>query len=275
MFSCANLLCLAAANLLLINNTVDSFSPLTHLQPSLAGAISSSSSSSNKHHCTPLHATRRDVIQSTLAAVFLPAPVVAAEFTPGGTLVDRSLGIQVNNPEASPSRKADNSNVLFDKDYYFKFGVAAPWIEPGSTDFPKTVPFTPSQQRYDTLKKYADRVKAGVAVMVSLRDRIDKNDYKSVADASSPEYMLRPMGLMANGLLASENTGSTNELFLSRWYVNEVYLRVNDIRNAASQESAREAYDALIKSVNSFYSMLNRVITAKVGDKFDYLAVPS
>ena len=39
--------------------------------------------------------------------------VVAAEFTPGGTLVDREVGITVGNADASLSRKVDNSNVIF------------------------------------------------------------------------------------------------------------------------------------------------------------------
>ena len=70
--------------------------------------------------------------------------------------MDYTVGVRVGNAEASPSRKPDNSNTLFDRDYYFKFGTAAPWIEPGNTDFPKTVPFVRSQQRYDALKQAVD-----------------------------------------------------------------------------------------------------------------------
>ena len=64
------------------------------------------------------------------------------DFAPGGTLLDRTVSVTYGNPDASPSRLRDNSNVLFDKDNYYKFGAAAPWIDPpGSTDFPKTMPF--------------------------------------------------------------------------------------------------------------------------------------
>jgi hypothetical protein len=226
--------------------------------------------------CIALCATRRHLFQLIGGVGFLwtatpPPPAYSAEFTPGGSLVDRSVGIQVSNPEASPSRKADNSNVLFDKDYYYKFGVAAPWISPDTTEFPKSMPFTVSQQRYDNLKKYGDRIKAGVAVMVNLKDAVEAGKYSEINDGSSPEYTLRPMGLMANGFLASENTGTTNELFLARWYVNEIYLRISDIRNASSPELARNAYNSLVKAINSYYSMMNRVITSKVGDKFAYV----
>ncbi len=53
--------------------------------------------------------------------------LAAGTFTPGGTLVDREVGVTVGNDEASPSRKVNNENVLFSQDNYFKFGVAAPW----------------------------------------------------------------------------------------------------------------------------------------------------
>eukprot|EP00565_Helicotheca_tamesis_P002159 CAMPEP_0185735940 /NCGR_PEP_ID=MMETSP1171-20130828/26510_1 /TAXON_ID=374046 /ORGANISM="Helicotheca tamensis, Strain CCMP826" /LENGTH=160 /DNA_ID=CAMNT_0028406395 /DNA_START=15 /DNA_END=494 /DNA_ORIENTATION=- len=102
---------------------------------------------------------------SASAALFTTSfhPVSAnAAFAPGGTLVtDRDIGIQVGNPEASPSRSQNNENVLFSQDHYFKFGAAAPWILDGNTEFPKTMPFTLSQQRYDTLKKYGNRVVDG------------------------------------------------------------------------------------------------------------------
>ena len=75
-------------------------------------------------------------------------------------------------------------------------------------------------------------------------------------------------GLMANGFLASENTGTTNELLLARWYINEISLDIDDIKNASSKEDASAAYKAATKAVNSYLALLNRVMTSKVGDKF-------
>ena len=194
--------------------------------------------------------------------------VVAAEFTPGGTLVDREVGITVGNADASLSRKVDNSNVIFYQDYYFKFGTAGPWLEPDSTEFPKTMPFTRIQQRYDALKKYQPRILSGLDRIKSLKTM----DPSEVVDPTASDvYSLRPMGLLANAMLASENSGATNELFLARWYINEVYLLVNDVRNAATPEQAAERATAAQKAVNSYLTMMNRVITPKVGDKFEYL----
>ncbi|EEC51601.1 predicted protein [Phaeodactylum tricornutum CCAP 1055/1] len=230
-----------------------------------------------KHSTTLLRVVNRRLLLQEmgtlgLAVALKPELSLAGEFTPGGTLVDRVVGAQVGNPEASASRKFDNSNVLFYQDHFFKFGVAAPWITSGSTDFPKSMPFVVSQQRYDNLKKYGERVKSGVKVLVGLRDIImAEGDYTQIPGPDAPEYQLRPLGLLANGMMASENTGATNELFLARWYVNEIYLDINDIRNAKSEEEALVKYEAIKKAVDSYYGMINRVITSKVGDKFHLL----
>ena len=77
------------------------------------------------------------------------------------------------------------------------------------------------------------------------------------------------MGLMANGFLASENTGTTNELLLSRWYINEMLLDIDDIKKATSKKEALQLYTALTNALNSYLSLLNRVITPKVGDKWE------
>mmetsp|Transcript_301 Transcript_301/g.500 ORF Transcript_301/g.500 Transcript_301/m.500 type:complete len:280 (-) Transcript_301:42-881(-) len=221
--------------------------------------------------------SRRNVISCTftgflLSSAISPTVSLAGTFTPGGTLVDRELGVTVGNSEASPSRKVDNSNVLFAQDNYFKFGVAAPWIEPDSIDFPKAMPFVLTQQRYDTLKKYGDRVKKGIQVIEGLNDVISAGNYGTIQDADDPKYALRPFGLLANGFLGSDNTGTTNELLLARWYINEIYLRIGDIQHASSKEEAFAALRAAKNSINSFLTMMNRVITYKVGNKFEYVS---
>lgn len=253
---------------------------------SLAGAVQisafshSSTQQTRVSSDTALNASsRRQVFQAVGAGILSQAlaplsPAVAGDqknFAPGGTLVDYDVGVQVGNPEASSSRKFDNSNVIFNQDYYFKFGYAAPWIENGSVDFPKTMPFTASQQRYDTMKKYRERVQRGIDLIKGLGEAIENGEYASIPDGSAPEYSIRPMGLMANGFLASENTGTTNELLLSRWYINEINLDIDDIKNAPSKEAAAKTYRAAVKAMNSYLGLLNRVITSKVGDKFDLI----
>lgn len=256
-------------------NNVEAFSLPSKIQIqsfALNSVIDSNSVDENRNDSSKI--SRRSLLQKSLVALSImnlsSEQAIAGTFTPGGTLVDRDVGVTVGNSEASPSRKVDNSNVLFGQDNYFKFGVAAPFIEPDSTEFPKTMPFVLSQQRYDTLKKYGSRVKAGAEALVALEADINNGNFASIAPADDPKYALRPLGLMANGFMASENTGTTNELLLARWYINEIYLRISDMKNATSKDEALIAYNAAKKSMNSYLSMINRVITSKVGNKFEY-----
>ena len=193
-------------------------------------------------------------------------------FAPGGTLVEYKVGVTVGNEGASKSRKADNSNVVFGQDYYYKFGTAPRFIPIGDTSFPVKMPFVFGQQRYDNMKKYRERVQRGIDLVASLqKDFIATGNYGKIPGPDAPEYSIRPFGLLANGFLASENTGTTNELFLARWYINEIYLDIGDIQKASSQAEADVAYGNALKALNSYLGMLNRQITNKVGDPLEYV----
>ena len=231
-----------------------------------------------KHKLQPISQefTRRSILSigvigttlSTLLSSSLPAN---ADFAPGGTLLDRPVYVTYGNNEASPSRAPNNSNVLFSQDQYYKFGSAAQWIEPGSTEFPKTMPFVPSQQRYDALKKYNGRVQSSKDQLVKIGSASSLAD---VPDSEDPAYNLRALGLLANSFLASENSGTTNELMLARWYINEMYLRIGDYRTAlqkGDQKDAETCYGYVVKAMNSYLTLINRSISSKVGDQFSYL----
>eukprot|EP00536_Pseudo-nitzschia_multiseries_P012635 jgi/Psemu1/209326/e_gw1.494.31.1 len=194
-------------------------------------------------------------------------------FAPGGTLVDYQVGVAVGNDKASPSRRNDNSNVIFGQDYYYKFGTAPRFIPEGDTSFPVKMPFVLSQQRYDGLKKYRERVQRGIDKLESLGTEIAAGNYASIPSSDDPEYSIRPMGLLANSFLASENTGTTNELFLARWYINEIYLDIGDIKAASSKQAAETSHANAVLAMNSYLGMLNRSITAKVGDPFVLVGV--
>ena len=230
---------------------------------------------------SPLSSPLRSLRQSSFVAH-------AAEFAPGGTLIsDKAIGILVNNPNASPQRKYDNSNVLFDKDYYYKFGTGIQYIEPpGNTAFPKTMPFTKSQQRYDALKKYRERITSALQLLQSLPKTTTSTTTTNMADPKGKEdvYQLRAMGLLANGLLASDNNGLPNEVFVARYYINEIYLRLDELyttsRSSGSSSSGtnddensqqRLIYQCIEKATNSYLTLMNRAITPKVGEPFPYV----
>ena len=79
------------------------------------------------------------------------------------------------------------------------------------------------------------------------------------------------MGLLDNSLLASENTGATNELFLARWYVNEIALQLADAKKASNAEEAARCFKVAKKATNSHLGLMNRVINTKVGDPLELL----
>ena len=213
--------------------------------------------------------TRRSLLSIGVASTTLTtllSPLIA-----NADLMDREVSIFYGNKHASPSRRNDNSNVLFSQDNYFKFGAAAQWTETDSTDFPKKMPFVLSQQRYDGLKKYRSKVDIAKSSLLKLGSITSAED---VPLSDDPSYQLRAMGLLANSFLASENTGVSNELMLARWYVNEIYLRIGDYRRAlisGDDEDAKFSYQCMIKAMNSYLTLLNRSITSKVGDPFTYV----
>lgn len=235
-------------------------------------SITKSSNSSRRRWLQTVGVSVVGVVTVPLLSSLSPSQSYASDgsksFAPGGTLVDYEVGVTVGNPMASRSRKPDNSNVIFNQDYYYKFGTAPQFIAIGNTEFPKTMPFTSSQQRYDSMKKYRERVQRGIDLVSGLKETIENGGYASIADGTAPEYSIRPMGLLANGFLASENTGTTNELLLARWYINEIYLDLNDIKSASSKEVAMASYGAALQAMNSFLGMINRVTTSKVGEPF-------
>jgi len=181
-------------------------------------------------------------------------------------LVDYN-SIKANNKGASKSRRMDNSNVIFVQDHYYIFGTAPPFIPKGDTSFPEKMPFVSSTKRYEAMKKYRERVQRGIDLIDSIKGDIEKDNYNSILAADAPEYSTRPFGLLAYAFLASE-TGPTNELYLARWYINEFYLDVNEVKTATSKVDALAAYSNAIKALNSVLVMLNRSITSKVGDPF-------
>lgn len=246
-------------------------SPALQTQPNAGGTSSPLAGGASSPLAPPCYLRRRRLLASSLALPLSllppPPPARAATFTPGGTLVDTPVGITEGNPAACPLRSPDNSNVLFKQDYYFKFGRAPAFIEPGDTSFPAAMPFVMSKQRYDALKALGGRVSDGA------RSYADCSPPSSPAPPL-PSLNLRPAGLLANSLLASENAGAPNELFLARWFINEVQLCAGGMAAAPGPGGRAELYETGRRAYNSYLTLMNRQITAKVGDPFAYIPPP-
>ena len=218
----------------------------------------------------PFAATRRQIFDGAAASSMaaLLAPVAArAELAPGFAIVDK-VAID-SNPEASKSRDPMNGNVLFGQDFYFKYGRSAPFLQSAETPLPDNgaMPFTRIQQRYEAYQKYAPRVEGLIDAYKGVEGQIKAGKWSAV-DAAAPAFPLRALGLLANGLMASENTSPSNVLFLTRWYINEVYLDLGDVAKAKDQAAALAAFKRGRNALNSALIILNKEISPKVGAQF-------
>ena len=129
------------------------------------------------------------------------------------------------------------------------------------------MPFTRVQQRYEQYSKYATRCQAGIDAFAAVEGQIKAGDWAKV-DATSPAFALRTLGLLANGLMASENTSPANVVFLTRWYVNEVYLDLGDVAKAKDKKDALASWARGKGALNSALIILNKEISPKVGAQF-------
>ena len=202
------------------------------------------------------------------AAIASLAPQVASADGVGPGMFVEAKNI-ASNPDASRSRDPMNSNVLFSQDFYFKYGRSPPFLQDATSEIPDggAVPFTRVQQRYEAYGKYAARVLAGVEAFRALKGAVDNGSWATAA-ADDTKYNLRAVGLLANGLMASENNGPGNVLFLTRWYVNECALDIGDVAKAADKAQAAAAWERGRKAINSALIVLNKEISPKVGEQF-------
>ena len=193
------------------------------------------------------------------AAIASLAPQVASADGVGPGMFVEAKNI-ASNPDASRSRDPMNSNVLFSQDFYFKYGRSPPFLQDATSEIPDggAVPFTRVQQRYEAYGKYAARVLAGVEAFRALKGAVDNGSWATVA-SDDTKYNLRAMGLLANGLMASENNGPGNVLFLTRWYVNECALDIGDVAKAADKAQAAAAWERGRKAINSALIVLTCV----------------
>lgn len=149
---------------------------------------------------------------------------------------------------------------LFPSDFYSKFGKRPAPID--STDtLPGAPPFVRVQTRYDAYQKYAPKINVGLA---AFKDLAQAPNQKS---ADTLVKTLRPMGLLANNLLATDSV--TNELLLARYYINEVFFKIADVDWSRNDVSA--LVDQARLNLNSYLVVVNRAIPPTVGDAFPLL----
>lgn len=87
---------------------------------------------------------------------------------------------------------------------------------------------------------------------------------------------LLKMALFATQMLTSPNyTGSSRELLVSRYYINECSFAIRELAKAIDERDLTRAlglWEFGKDSSNSYSSIVNRAIVPKVGDKFEMIA---
>ena len=172
-------------------------------------------------------------------------------------------------PAQALDREFSNANALFPNDFYFKFGTSPAPLK-SAADLPGTPPFVRVQVRYDAYAKYSPKINIGLEAFKGL-----KPTPEAVA-ASNPTVLLslRPMGLFANSVFATESL--PNEALLARYYVNTAYFALIDLEDTLRNkgaDAAKAKIDTARASINSYLIIVNRVIPPeKVGTPFVLIA---
>ena len=100
---------------------------------------------------------------------------------------------------------------------------------------------------------------------------VDPGSGRDRLPSPAVDAMLK-MVLFATAMLTSPNySGPSREMLVSRFYVNEAYYAIKEIRAAIEARDATRALAAWEfgkDSFNSYFAILNRSIVEKVGDKF-------
>lgn len=181
------------------------------------------------------------------------------------TLRRRDVLFLLPAPAHALEREFSNNNALFPNDFYYKFGKKPAPIDSTAT-LPGAPPFVRVQTRYDAYQKYATKINVGLAAFKDLAKATDADERK--ASAAILLKTLRPMGLLANNLLATESV--TNEVLLARYYINEVFFKISDIADRRPDDVPALVDQARL-NLNSYLVVVNRAIPPTVGAAFELL----
>jgi hypothetical protein len=141
------------------------------------------------------------------------------------------------------------------------------------------------KQRQPAYSKYGFSITQGAKEFQQLKAILQAQDWNKAASYVfiNPTTNLPPppvdaqlkMVLFASAMLTSPNySGSSKELLVARFYVNEFKFAVTEIGNAIRTQDATRALAAWEfgkDSFNSYNQVVNRQIVPKVGDPFPFI----
>ena len=144
------------------------------------------------------------------------------------------------------------------------------------------------KQRQPAYSKYAFSIALGASEYQKLGNilRSSNPNWIEAASLVDPGFELRmpspavdsllKMALFATGVLTSPNfSGPNREFLVSRYYVNECAFAIRELAVAIDERDAARAmglWEFGRDSFNSYFSIVNRSISPKVGDKFQMIS---
>ncbi|CAB9498549.1 expressed unknown protein [Seminavis robusta] len=257
------------------------------------GWTSSSSSSASSPESTSWSASRRDALRSVIgssAALLLPNLAVADD----------------EDPYRFERRDRNgNKEAVIREDYWYSSGVTPPrrlasslkmddpkWNAFGSCETTgsgsaatNSCTYISLKQRQPAYSKYAFSITQGAKEFQQLKPLLQQKDWNRAASyvfvnantnlPPAPVDAQLKMVLFASLMLTSPNySGPAKELLVARFYVNEFKYAVTEIASAIQEQDAPRALAAWEfgkDSFNSYSQVVNRQITAKVGDPLPFI----
>mmetsp|Transcript_26313 Transcript_26313/g.39856 ORF Transcript_26313/g.39856 Transcript_26313/m.39856 type:complete len:265 (+) Transcript_26313:63-857(+) len=195
-----------------------------------------------------------------------------------------------------------NKESLIREDYWYMMGKLPPrrlkagvdigddpkWNAFGTCDSSggtNSCTYVPLKQRIPAYSKYAFLISVGAKDFSKIGKALSSLDWEvaesllSDSESGMPSAItdsLLKMVLFASSMLTTPNySGPSRELLVARFYANEVGFAVKELKHAVDARNLDRAMAAWVfgkDSWNSYFTLVNKQISEKVGDKFEAVA---
>jgi hypothetical protein len=239
------------------------------------------------------------LIKTDALSVFNRRKAVIASFVGSGATLSPLLSFAEEAVIGYERRdRRGNRDALIREDYWYMMGKAPPrklqegmfqpddpqWNAFGtceSSGATNSCTYVPLKQRIPAYSKYGFSIALGSKEFAKLGKAIDAADWELARSFVEQESKFPPpvvdallkMVLFASAVLTTPNySGPNRELLVARYYANEVGFATKEIGlaiDAQDLERANGAWSYGRDSWNSYFTLVNRQITPKVGDRFE------
>uniref|UniRef100_A0A7S2HEF0 Uncharacterized protein n=1 Tax=Helicotheca tamesis TaxID=374047 RepID=A0A7S2HEF0_9STRA len=277
--------------------------PLATTYPSLLPTVAAFGvPSKQQQHQQQQQIDRRRAISS---CIYTTLPLIAT-LSPSPAFSDDDTTTTAQKIAFEKRNRNSNKNAIIREDFWYMFNRVPPrkldpnvlpkddpkwnaWgtCAPGSDNTSNSCTYVPLKLRSAGYSKYAFLISLASREYQTLgkilekeKDSIAWDEAASLVDQGGSGQVpsavcdaIRKMVLLATALLTSPNYSGPNiDLFVARYYVNEVAYAASQVKNAIEARdvaTARDAWEYGKDSWNSYYVVVNRAIVPKVGEQFE------